>query len=592
MELWIMTDPEKDILKTLHELDTPNGYIACTVLRQRLSEAIGMARLSTFASFSWKVQAELIAFQAVELPQGELRTISLSDSVPLKTVQAFLDYWSSRAKAARNCRLRERYAAIAIQVSGARGLKVKRFLIAKIQIRAAVEMAAECKPNAWSEAMPPLKCALRLALSLRHRDMATQVAEAMGTLAEKCWSAKTKEVNLWPQCFDAILVEQEGKLSISPGLRDKIITETEASFQVTLGSIKAGDVSEFKLARDYAKWLVDFYQREKRPDDIDRVVKSLQQAVLKGSETLSLNPGYISMFVPPVVKFLHDCGYPALADEVAAKIRILSKSLPGLLPERRFQMDIRMEDIRAALKRICVLETYAAIHRLALELMAFPPVPQGSASSISSFVGVQTGDDTGRVTSSSASAEEGAEIRAIYAYLSVLDAARPSIQYLFDETISRKGITAEVLADFCIGSRAFISVDRREVLRRGFAAWLQRDYAAAILFLLPQIERAVQNIVQAAGRSGVQLPKGNAAMDYKLLDGLLTDTAAKTVLGDDCTKYLRILLTDKRGWNIRNRVLHGWVDPCSLGRPKCDRVVHAALLLAAKTVDTEEPPTP
>ena len=255
-------------------------------------------------------------------------------------------------------------------------------------------------------------------------------------------------------------------------------------------------------------------------------------------------------------------------------------------------MTIPMKDIRAVLGRICELETYAAIHRLVLELMASPSaVPQGSASSISSVVGVQTVDDTGRVTSSSESAEDGAESLAISAYLSALAAAGPIIQYLFDETISRKGITAEVLAGFCIGSRAF-SVDRREVLRHGFAAWLQRDYAAAILFLLPQIEKAVQNIVQGAGRSGVQPPKGNAAMDYKLLDGLLTDTTTKTVLGDDCTKYLRILLTDKRGWNIRNRVLHGWVDPCSLGRPVCDSVVHAALLLAAKTVDTEETPTP
>ena len=255
-------------------------------------------------------------------------------------------------------------------------------------------------------------------------------------------------------------------------------------------------------------------------------------------------------------------------------------------------MTIPMEHIRAALGRICALETYAAIHRLALELMPSPSaMPQDSTSPISSVVGVQTIDDTGRVTSSSKSAAEAADSLTTSAYLSTLDAVGPIIEYLFDETISRKGITAEVLAGFCISSRAF-GVGRREVLRRGFAAWLQRDYAAAILFLLPQIERAVQNIVQGAGRSGVQLPKGNAAMDYKLLDGLLTDSATKKVLGDDGAKYLRVLLTDKRGWNIRNYVLHGWVDPCSLGRPVCDRVVHAALLLAAKTVDTDETPTP
>jgi hypothetical protein len=163
---------------------------------------------------------------------------------------------------------------------------------------------------------------------------------------------------------------------------------------------------------------------------------------------------------------------------------------------------------------------------------------------------------------------------------------RSYLGFQLDEIVSRKGITGEVLAGFCVSSRAF-SMDRREALRRGFAAWLHRDYAAAILFLLPQIERAVQRIVQDAARSALQPSKGDLSMDYKLLDGLLTDPATVGTLGEQCTYYLRTVLTHRAGWNVRNQVLHGWLDPCSLGRPVSDRVVHIALLLAAKTMNTD-----
>ncbi len=81
-------------------------------------------------------------------------------------------------------------------------------------------------------------------------------------------------------------------------------------------------------------------------------------------------------------------------------------------------------------------------------------------------------------------------------------------------------------------------------------------------------------------------------MDYKLLDGLLTDPATASTLGEQCIYYLRAVLTHRAGWNVRNQVLHGWLDPCSLGRPVCDRVVHAALLLASKTMDADGILTP
>ena len=579
-----MSNIEEVVRNALRQIDSPCTVVTCADVAKRLGDAVSMNNLGAFGSLPVGVQGEIIAFQAVDLPQGELWTLSPPGSVLLNVMQDLVDYWCSRAKAAQNCRLRERYAAITMQISAARSLKVNRLEVGTIQIEAAREAVAKCEPSAWSEVMPPLKRALRLALSLGQRDMATQVTEAMVVLAEKRWSTKTMVANLWPQCFDAILVEQAGKLSISTGLRDKLITKTEASFQVTLESIAAGVGMAFvTVARD-AKRLVDFYQREKRPGEIDRVVKSLQQAVLKGCENIS--PMHIAICVQPTVQFLHDNGFPKLADELAAKMLGCLKTLPDMMQEWGFSMKIPIIEVQKEIEEICVFETSETIRRLVLARVPSQPAGDGSSLLSANIVSPQTIDESGRITSAARSTEEAGEQIMVGAYCNALQVDWQILGFQFDEIVSRKGITAEVLAGFCVGSRAF-GVGRREVLRRGFAAWLERDHAAAILFLLPQIERAVQSIVQGAGRSALQPSKGDLSMDYKLLDGLLTDPATVGTLGEQCTYYLRTVLTHRAGWNVRNQVLHGWLDPCSLGRPVCDRVVHIALLLAAKTMNTD-----
>ena len=579
-----MSNIEEVVRNALRQLDSPCTAVTCADVAKRLRDAIGMENLGAFGSLPVNTQAEYIAFQATELPQGELYLLCPPGSALLQTLQDFVDYWCGRAKAAQNCRLRERYAAIALQISAARSLKVNRLEVGTIQIEAAREAVAKCEPSAWSEVMPPLKRALRLALSLGQRDMATQVTEAMVVLAEKCSSTKTMVANLWPQCFDTILVEQAGKLSVSTELQNKLIIETEASFQATLESISAGVGAAFVTVAHDAKRLVDFYRREKRSADIGRTATSLQQATLKGCENIS--PMHIAICVQPTVQFLHDNGFPKLADELAAKMLGCLKTLPGMMQEWRFSMKIPIIEVQKEIEEICAFETSEAIRRLVLARV--PPQPAGDGSSLLSanIISPQTIDESGRTTSAARSPEEAGEQIVIGAYCNALQVDWQILGFQLDEIVSRKGITGEVLAGFCVSSRAF-SMDRREALRRGFAAWLHRDYAAAILFLLPQIERAVQRIVQDAARSALQPSKGDLSMDYKLLDGLLTDPATVGTLGEQCTYYLRTVLTHRAGWNVRNQVLHGWLDPCSLGRPVSDRVVHIALLLAAKTMNTD-----
>ena len=97
--------------------------------------------------------------------------------------------------------------------------------------------------------------------------------------------------------------------------------------------------------------------------------------------------------------------------------------------------------------------------------------------------------------------------------------------------------------------------------------------------LVPQFEDALRNLLENIG--GSVLKKGrNGDLPLKLLDDLLRDPLMNEFLGEDLMLYFRVLYTDQRGWNVRNRICHGMFSSNEFGAPITDRVVHSLLCLA------------
>ena len=83
-------------------------------------------------------------------------------------------------------------------------------------------------------------------------------------------------------------------------------------------------------------------------------------------------------------------------------------------------------------------------------------------------------------------------------------------------------------------------------------------------------------------------------MHVRNLDELLNDEIAVRSLGEDISFYLRSLLTDQRGMNVRNDVAHGLIPPEGFGSRTADRLVHAMLLfgnLRSKAIEIDEEST-
>ena len=133
-------------------------------------------------------------------------------------------------------------------------------------------------------------------------------------------------------------------------------------------------------------------------------------------------------------------------------------------------------------------------------------------------------------------------------------------------------------SDYFYQSQVF-DEDKKAIIFDGIDAYLRNNHLAAIHLLIPQIEGGFRRLVEHTGGS-VLKPSRGGGMHLKTLDELLRDQKIIDVFGEDMSLYFRILLTDQRGWNLRNDVCHGISPAATLQVNISDRVFHVLLCLA------------
>lgn len=123
-------------------------------------------------------------------------------------------------------------------------------------------------------------------------------------------------------------------------------------------------------------------------------------------------------------------------------------------------------------------------------------------------------------------------------------------------------ISAEVVRNL-IEDSGFIPDGRLPLFVQGIVAGFQWDFAAALHFLIPQVENGLRYLVE---QSGV-VPRGVDADGIEEVWGLertIAHPAIKEMLGSAFVYELQSLLAGRLGPNLRNSIAHGLLSPASL----------------------------
>ena len=159
-----------------------------------------------------------------------------------------------------------------------------------------------------------------------------------------------------------------------------------------------------------------------------------------------------------------------------------------------------------------------------------------------------------------------------------IEGEEPAMRQIVLALIKAGVFTLEKIMGHIMNS-GLIDESRRCLIQRGIEFYLIGEGMVACHLLVPQIEHAIHNLALKLGVQAMRMqPSGNGYM-IQLMDKLFDLREIQDTLGDDSVFYLRTLLTEQRGLNLRNQLCHAMIDPLYFDINKADRIVHALLLL-------------
>jgi hypothetical protein len=138
-----------------------------------------------------------------------------------------------------------------------------------------------------------------------------------------------------------------------------------------------------------------------------------------------------------------------------------------------------------------------------------------------------------------------------------------------------KGLNADAVIRYLDDCAVFDAATRTLIydgVRRIFAG----DTVGAVHVLVPRVEATIRSLVASAGLPVTRV-RGQGS-DMLLLGALLSSLRRHGVLEDRLVFTLEVAL-DRLGWNVRNRVAHGWITPEECSPETCDRLLHLILAL-------------
>ena len=120
-----------------------------------------------------------------------------------------------------------------------------------------------------------------------------------------------------------------------------------------------------------------------------------------------------------------------------------------------------------------------------------------------------------------------------------------------------------------------VDADVADSWARGVGHFFAGDYDEACNVMLPRIETVIRGITGRLGLAIYREPQGATPGQVLVLNELLA--ALRGCIDESWRRYLRNVLADPLGLNIRNRLLHGLVPRGT--KQEAALVVHAACLL-------------
>ena len=154
---------------------------------------------------------------------------------------------------------------------------------------------------------------------------------------------------------------------------------------------------------------------------------------------------------------------------------------------------------------------------------------------------------------------------------------------IIDRLEKEKGLNTEIFSGF-LETYEIFDKDNLEIISVGLERYFSRDYVSAIHVLTPQLEDVLRGLLDKKGLPTTSTRNG--VIREKPLDVIMATPEIKEVLGGDLWYFLKTVLIDQRGENLRHDVAQGLITKNRCNREIVNHLVLSVLKLTELKFDT------
>lgn len=402
-------------------------------------------------------------------------------------------------------------------------------------------------------------------------------------------TAPDSHVGVWLTYFDLVIdyTKDPVKRKLFSGAE---IQDLVSLMEARLAGLMAKDPNaegEDKLnpfdIKQVAYRLASWYKRENRKADKERVVGCIDTAfhaiISQGQPLQQL------MWLELIQKAYYDFGMQEQLLNLYPEIQAAGQSAKASLQPVAYSVSVPNEVINALIDEITDGTADEAFAKFVDKLMpklkdAKAYVNRQKANPLENFMGVHILSEAGLPLSKigTPSTDEAGQEYSFCARL--IESEEPVMRTVVVELIKKQIFTPSSIVDHIMHS-GLINNDRQGIIEKGVDLYFAGDSVLACHLLIPQIEHAICKLALKLDAQALRMqPSGDGYM-VQLMDKLFDVQEVHDALGEDAAFYLRTLLTEQRGLNLRNLLCHGLITPYYYDMFKADRIIHALLLLGA-----------
>ena len=486
--------------------------------------------------------------------------------------EEIMEHWINRSKSTTNPILKARYCGLVWDLSKAAIDKNPDYTIAIEYVNALLDITDKDLCKHPSEAIKKIIRAYKVAVGLNNSDLINRCIESAINLEDRI--AEDGKAGLWGFCFDLFVLGKSKYLSEDQ--REKLIEDLEQRL--------------IRLSEDSSPWgcesagvrLADYYRVKGNKEEVTRVVKVVGKSFEDACDDVA--PIQASSWLQHVHDLYISYNMKDDAERITKKITEIGPKVVDSMQSFAHSIEIPKEQLDAYLDSMTNGGLENTLIRIAAHFIPKKNQVEEQVLELAknyplTYLFTKTlQDHKGRPIATIGSVEDDLEGHVIHQLSSNLNTNAFFLRHSFKKALEVYDINVQDLTDFIFKSPLFEET-KQDIIHAGLRAYLNQDYISAIHILVPQIEAAIRTLVELTGGATLRSTR-QGGLQLRTLDDLLRDEKVKECFGIDLSFYFRVLLTEQRGWNIRNDVCHA-ISPSGAFSPStADRIMHVILCLA------------